>query len=72
MPWSFSNQLLAAPHNVKVTVLAADPSKAPCVRVEDLEPYPHVIAKTVWGASHVIQLEFPLVVIETALEGAEA
>lgn len=72
MPWSFSNQLLAAPDNVKVTVLAADPSKAPCVRVEDLEPYPHVIAKTVWGASHVIQLEFPLVVIETALEGAEA
>ena len=54
-----------------MTVLAADPSKAPCVRVEDLKAYPHVNAKTVWNASHMIPFEFPLVVVETALEGTE-
>ncbi|KAI9570441.1 Alpha/Beta hydrolase protein [Boletus coccyginus] len=68
-PWSFSHQLLTVPDNVKAIVLAADPSKMPCVREEELKPYPHVTAKTVWDASHLIPLEFPLVVVETALEG---
>jgi hypothetical protein len=72
VPWSFSHQLLTAPDNVKVTVLAADPSKAPCVSVEDIKPYSHVTAKTVWGASHLIPFEFPLVVVEAALEGTES
>lgn len=72
VPWSFSHQLLTAPDNVKVTVLAADPSKAPCVREEDLKPYPHVTAKTVWGASHLIPVEVPQVIVETALEGVES
>jgi hypothetical protein len=71
VPWSFSHQLSLAPDNVQLTVLAADPSKAPCVRVEDLKAYPHVNAKTVWNASHMIPFEFPLVVVETALEGTE-
>ncbi|KAH0828839.1 Alpha/Beta hydrolase protein [Lanmaoa asiatica] len=64
--------LLGTPDNVKVTVLAADPSKGACVREEDLKPYPHVTAKTVWGASHLIPVEFPQVIIETALECAES
>ena len=72
VPWSFSHLLSTAPDNVKVTVLAADPSKLPCVRAEDMKPYPHVIAKTVWGASHLIPLELPLVVVEAALEGIES
>ncbi|KAG8221769.1 Alpha/Beta hydrolase protein [Butyriboletus roseoflavus] len=72
VPWSFSHQLSTAPDNVKVTVLAADPSKAPCVREEDLKPYRHVTAKTVWGASHLIPFEVPQVVVETALGGAES
>ncbi|KAI9570439.1 Alpha/Beta hydrolase protein [Boletus coccyginus] len=68
-PWSFSHQLSTVADNIKVIVLAADPSKTPCVREEELKPYPHVTAKTVWGASHEIPFEFPLVVVETALEG---
>lgn len=72
VPWSFSHQLLTAPDNVKVTVLAADPAKAPCVSVEALKQYSHVTTKTVWGASHLIPLEFPLVVVEAALEGTES
>jgi len=68
-PWSFSHQLSTVADNVKAIVLAADPSKAPYVREEELKPYPHVTAKTVWGASHMILFEFPLVVVETALEG---
>lgn len=68
VPWSFSHHLLTAPDNVKVTVLAADPSKAPCVREEQLKPYPHVTVKTVWGASHLIPVEVPQVIVETALE----
>jgi len=57
-----------------VIVLAADPSKLPlpAVREEELKPYPDVTVKTVWGASHMIPLEFPLVVVGTALEGTEA
>ncbi|KAI9570442.1 Alpha/Beta hydrolase protein [Boletus coccyginus] len=69
-PWSFSHQLSTVADNIKVIVLAADPSNIPCViREEELKPYPHVTAKTVLGASHMIPLEFPLVVVETALEG---
>ena len=63
---------MTAPDNVKVTVLAADPSKFPCVREEDLRAYPDVTAKTVWGASHLIPFEVPQVVIETALQGTES
>ncbi|KAF8447498.1 Alpha/Beta hydrolase protein [Boletus edulis BED1] len=68
-PWSFAHLLSSVPDNVKVTVLAADPAKVPCVREEDLKPYPHVTVKTVWGASHNIPRELPLVVVDTALEG---
>ncbi|KAG6373354.1 hypothetical protein JVT61DRAFT_6501 [Boletus reticuloceps] len=71
VPWSFAHQLETVPDHVRVTLLAADPSKAPCARVEDVKPYPHVIAKTVWGSSHLITLEAPMVVVETALEGTE-
>jgi len=39
------------------------------VKEEEVKPYPDVTVKTVWGASHLIPLEFPLVVVETALEG---
>ncbi|KAF8552307.1 alpha/beta-hydrolase, partial [Imleria badia] len=67
VPWSFTHHLLTAPDNVKLTVLAADPAKDFCVREEDLEKYPHVTAKTVWGASHLIPVEYPNVVVETAL-----
>ncbi|KAG9313239.1 hypothetical protein JVU11DRAFT_6701 [Chiua virens] len=50
LPWSFSHLLLTVPDNVKVTVLAADPSMDDrCVTEEDLKPYSHVIAKTAWG-----------------------
>jgi hypothetical protein len=68
-PWSFAHLLSSVPDNVRVTVLAADPAKVPCVREEDLKPYPHVTVKTVWGASHNIPRELPLVVVDTALEG---
>ncbi|KAF8442487.1 alpha beta-hydrolase [Boletus edulis BED1] len=71
VPWSFAHLLETVPDYVKVTLLAADPSKVPCARVEDVKPYPHVIAKTVWGSSHLIPLEAPMVIVETALEGTE-
>ena len=71
IPWSFSHLLLTAPNKVGVTVLAADPSKEPWVKEEDLKVYPHVSSKTVWGASHLIPIEAPQAIIETALEGTE-
>ena len=72
VPWSFSHLLSTAPDNVKVIVLAADPSKLSYVRAEDMKPYPHVVAKTVWGASHLIPQEVPLAIVEAALEGIES
>jgi len=67
-PWSFSHLLLAIPDNVKVTVLAADPSKEACVKEEELKAYPDVTSKTIWGASHMIPLDAPQVIIEAALQ----
>lgn len=69
VPWSFSHHLSMAPDNVQVTVLAADPSKWWLVKEEDLQAYPHVKAKTVWGASHMIHLEDPGAVLNAALGG---
>jgi len=71
VPWSFSHHLSTVPENVKVSVLAADPSKQSRVREEDLRAYPHVKTKTVFGASHEIPLEFPETVVEAALGGGE-
>ncbi|KIJ60854.1 hypothetical protein HYDPIDRAFT_116719 [Hydnomerulius pinastri MD-312] len=71
VPWSFSHHLTTIPDNVNLTILAADPSKTPCVKEEDLKVYPHVIAKTVWGATHSIPREFPEVIVQSALEEIE-
>ena len=68
IPWSFSRLLLTIPDNVKVTLLAADPSKGAVVKEEELKAYPDVTFKTVWGASHVIPIDAPQVVIDAALE----
>ncbi|KAG9313238.1 Alpha/Beta hydrolase protein [Chiua virens] len=68
-PWSFSHLLSTVPDNVKLTVLAADPSMPDrCVTEEQLKPYPHVITKVVRGAGHYIQHDFPQVVVDAALE----
>ncbi|KAG9308181.1 hypothetical protein JVU11DRAFT_12352 [Chiua virens] len=72
LPWSFSHLLSAAPDNVKLTVLAADPSMDDrCMTVEQAKPYPHVTAKTVWGASHNIQRDMPRAIVEAALAPSE-
>ncbi|KAG9309714.1 hypothetical protein JVU11DRAFT_10390 [Chiua virens] len=67
-PWSFSHLLSTAPDNVKLTVLAADPSKDACIREEDLKPYPHVTVKTVWGSPHTMHIAYPRDIVEVALQ----
>ena len=54
-----------------MTVLAADPSRGSVVKEEDVKGFPGVAFKTVRGASHVIQIDAPQVIVETALQGTE-
>ena len=56
---------------MSVTVLAADPSRGAVVKEEDVKGFPGVAFKTVWGASHMIPIDAPQVIIETALQSTE-
>lgn len=54
-----------------MTALVADPSFDLRAKEEHLE-VPHVRVKTVWGAfCYTIPIDWPEVVVEAALEGAE-